>query len=150
VGVFDCYHGTLFHNLLLHELTHSLLAKSKGLVVRSITLFALGGVSQIDTESPDAKSEFWIAIVGPLSSLVIGVVCLALARALGWKTGFEPTTPAAAVLLWLGYINFILAAFNMIPGYPLDGGRVLRAMAAVDNVYRLVPPGCLSQQLCPG
>jgi Zn-dependent protease len=63
-----------FVTLLLHELTHSLLAKSKGLVVRSITLLALGEVSQIDTESPDAKSEFWIAIVGPLSSLVIGVV----------------------------------------------------------------------------
>jgi Zn-dependent protease len=63
-----------FVTLLLHELTHSLLAKSKGLVVRSITLLALGEVSQIDTESPDANSEFWIAIVGPLSSLVIGVV----------------------------------------------------------------------------
>ena len=116
-----------FVTLLLHELAHSLLAKSKGLRVRSITLFALGGVSQIETESPDAKTEFWVAIVGPLSSFAIGLVCLLLARLSGWTGGMQATTPVAAVLLWLGYINFILAAFNMIPGYPLDGGRVLRA-----------------------
>ena len=114
--------------LLLHELAHSLLAKSKGLHVRAITLFALGGVSQIEQESPDAKTEFWVAIVGPLSSLAIGVVCLLLARLAGWTTGMEAQTPVAAVLLWLGYINFMLAIFNMIPGYPLDGGRVLRAV----------------------
>jgi len=117
-----------FVTLLLHELAHSLLAKAKGLRVRAITLFALGGVSQIETESPDAKTEFWIAIVGPLSSLLIGVVCILLARLSGWRSGAEPSTPGAAILLWLGYINFILAAFNMIPGYPLDGGRVLRAV----------------------
>jgi len=114
--------------LLLHELAHSLLAKSKGLRVQSITLFALGGVSQIEQESPDAKTEFWVAIVGPLSSLAIGVVCLLLARLAGWSRGVEAQTPVAAVLLWLGYINFMLAVFNMIPGYPLDGGRVLRAI----------------------
>ncbi len=119
-----------FVTLLLHELAHSLLAKSKGLRVQSITLFALGGVSQIEQESPDAKTEFWVAIVGPLSSLAIGVVCLLLARLAGWgwKQGMEAQTPLAAVLLWLGYINFMLALFNMIPGYPLDGGRVLRAV----------------------
>jgi CBS domain-containing protein len=98
--------------------------------VQSITLFALGGVSQIEQESPDAKTEFWVAIVGPLSSLAIGIVCLLLARLAGWgwKQGMEAQTPVAAVLLWLGYINFMLALFNMIPGYPLDGGRVLRAV----------------------
>ncbi len=119
-----------FVTLLLHELAHSLLAKNKGLRVRSITLFALGGVSQIEQESPDAKTEFWIAIVGPLSSLAIGIVCLLLARLAGWgwAEGMEAQTPVAAVLLWLGYINFMLALFNMIPGYPLDGGRVLRAV----------------------
>jgi Zn-dependent protease/predicted transcriptional regulator len=119
-----------FVTLLLHELAHSLLAKSKGLRVQSITLFALGGVSQIEQESPDAKTEFWVAIVGPLSSLAIGIVCLLLARLAGWgwKQGMEAQTPLAAVLLWLGYINFMLALFNMIPGYPLDGGRVLRAV----------------------
>ena len=117
-----------FVTLLLHELAHSLLAKSKGLRVRAITLFALGGVSQIESEAPDAKSEFWIAIAGPLASLAIGVVCLLLARSSGWLPKSEPSSPLSAVLLWLGYINLMLAAFNMIPGYPLDGGRVLRAV----------------------
>ena len=121
--------GLLFFvALLLHELAHSLLAKSRGLRVRAITLFALGGVSQIESEAPDAKSEFWIAIVGPLASLVIGVVCLLLARSTGWILNSEPRTPISAVLVWLGYINLMLAAFNLVPGYPLDGGRVLRAL----------------------
>ena len=121
--------GLLFFvTLLLHELAHSLLAKAKGLRVRNITLFALGGVSQIESEAPDAMSEFWIAIVGPLTSLVIGFVCLALAWSLGWAPNSEPRTYFSAVLVWLGYINLVLAAFNMIPGYPLDGGRVLRAL----------------------
>jgi Zn-dependent protease/predicted transcriptional regulator len=117
-----------FVALLLHELAHSLLAKARGLRVRAITLFALGGVSQIESEASDAKSEFWIAIVGPLTSLAIGLVCLWIARLTGWLPGTEPSVPAIAVLLWLGYINMMLAAFNMIPGYPLDGGRVLRAL----------------------
>jgi len=121
--------GVLFFvALLLHELAHSLLAKARGLRVRAITLFALGGVSQIESEASDAKSEFWIAIVGPLTSLAIGLVCLWIARLTGWLPGTEPNIPAIAVLLWLGYINMMLAAFNMIPGYPLDGGRVLRAL----------------------
>lgn len=121
--------GVLFFvALLLHELAHSLLAKARGLRVRAITLFALGGVSQIESEASDAKSEFWIAIVGPLTSVAIGLVCLGIARLTGWLPGTEPAVPALAVLLWLGYINIMLAAFNMIPGYPLDGGRVLRAL----------------------
>jgi Zn-dependent protease/predicted transcriptional regulator len=117
-----------FLALLLHELAHSLLAKARGLRVREITLFALGGVSQIESEAPDAKGEFWIAIVGPITSVVIGVVLIAIARLSGWRSGSEPATPLVSVLLWLGYINIALATFNMIPGYPLDGGRVLRAV----------------------
>lgn len=121
--------GALFFAaLLLHELAHSLVAKARGLRVRAITLFALGGVSQIESEASDAKSEFWIAIVGPVTSVAIGLVCLWVARLTGWLPGTEPTAPAVAVLLWLGYINIMLAVFNMIPGYPLDGGRVLRAI----------------------
>ena len=116
-----------FITLLLHELAHSIVAKSRGLRVRAITLFALGGVSQIESEAPNARSEFWIAIVGPLTSLVIGGVLLGLARLAGAGTS-APSSPVDAVLLWLGYINLALAAFNMIPGYPLDGGRVLRAI----------------------
>lgn len=118
-----------FITLLLHELAHSVVAKSRGLKVREITLFALGGVSQIESEAPDAKSEFWIGVVGPLTSLLIGGVCILTARLSGWLPETEPGTPVIAVLLWLGYINLALAAFNMIPGYPLDGGRVLRAIA---------------------
>ena len=117
-----------FAALLAHEMAHSLVAKAYGLKVRSITLFALGGVSQIESEASDAKSEFWIAIVGPLSSLVIGFALLLVTRLSGWQPGTDPATPVMAVVLWLGYINIMLAAFNMIPGYPLDGGRVLRAL----------------------
>jgi Zn-dependent protease/predicted transcriptional regulator len=116
-----------FAALLLHELAHSVVAKAKGLRVRAITLFALGGVSQIESEASDAKSEFLIAIAGPLTSIAIGGACLAMARLTGWPAGSEPTAPLPAILLWLGYINVALAGFNMIPGYPLDGGRVLRA-----------------------
>lgn len=117
-----------FVALLLHELAHSIVAKAKGLRVRAITLFALGGVSQIESEAPDAKSEFWIAIAGPLTSLAIGFAFSGLARLTGWSPAAEPASPITAVLLWLGYINIALAVFNMIPGYPLDGGRVLRAV----------------------
>lgn len=118
-----------FVSLLLHELAHSLVAKSRGLRVRAITLFALGGVSEIESEAPNASAEFWIAIVGPLTSIVIGGFCVSIARASGWRSDAEPSDPVLAVLLWLGYINVGLGVFNMIPGYPLDGGRVLRAIA---------------------
>ncbi len=117
-----------FVALLLHELAHSIVAKSRGLRVRAITLFALGGVSQIESEAADAKSEFWIAIVGPLTSLLIGLVLVGGVRLSGGFRGAEPANPIVAVALWLGYINIALAFFNMIPGYPLDGGRVLRAL----------------------
>ncbi len=112
-----------FVSLLLHELAHSLVAQGHGIPVREITLFALGGVSQIEGESPDAKTEFWIAIVGPLTSFAIGLLCMGAALV-------QPgaITPAKAMLTWLGYINLSLGAFNLVPGYPLDGGRVLRAL----------------------
>jgi Zn-dependent protease/predicted transcriptional regulator len=113
-----------FISLLLHELAHSTVATSNNLPVKEITLFALGGVSQIEKDPTSAKVEFWMAFVGPLTSAVIGAVCLALARLLG-----DPSSnPWMAMLLWLGYINLMLAGFNLIPGYPLDGGRVLRAI----------------------
>ena len=117
-----------FAALLLHELAHSLVAKAYGLRVQAITLFALGGVSQIETDVPDAKTEFWMAIAGPITSAVIGMACLGTDWMIGWLPGKAPASPAVAVLLWLGYINLVLAGFNMIPGFPLDGGRVLRAV----------------------
>src|SRR6266849_6340475 len=113
-----------FVSLLLHELAHSLVATRNGLPVREITLFALGGVSQIEKNPVSAKVEFWMAFVGPLTSAVIGAVCLMLGR----LTGDPSSNPWMAMLLWLGYINLMLAGFNLLPGYPLDGGRVLRAL----------------------
>jgi Zn-dependent protease/predicted transcriptional regulator len=117
-----------FATIVIHELSHSLVARMHGLAVRSITLFALGGVSQIEKDSPDARTEFWIGIAGPLASAAIGVLCLLLALSVGWSPEAEPTAPVAVVLVWLGYINLLLAAFNMVPGFPLDGGRVLRSI----------------------
>jgi len=121
--------GMLFFvALLIHELAHSIVAKSRGLTVREITLFALGGVSQIEAEAPNAKSEFFIAIVGPLTSAIIGVACAGIARWWAGQVTAATLSPPIAVLLWLGYINIGLAIFNLVPGYPLDGGRVLRAI----------------------
>jgi Zn-dependent protease/predicted transcriptional regulator len=117
-----------FASIVVHELSHAVVAKSRGLPVRSITLFALGGVAQIEKEATDAKTEFWMGIVGPITSFLIGVICLGIALATGWKPPEFPSTPLPAMLMWLGYINIMLAVFNMIPGFPLDGGRVLRAI----------------------
>ena len=116
-----------FVTLVLHELSHALVARSRGLPVRSITLFALGGVAEIEEEAADPSTEFWMGIAGPLVSLGIGAGCLALAHGLGWVILTEPGTPALAALVWLGYINLSLAVFNMIPAFPMDGGRILRA-----------------------
>jgi Zn-dependent protease len=117
-----------FAAIVVHELSHALVAKLRGLPVKSITLFALGGVAQIEKEASDAKTEFWMGIVGPITSAVIGAVCLAGAFALSWAPNNGHQSPAASMLGWLGVINIALAVFNMIPGYPLDGGRVLRAL----------------------
>jgi Zn-dependent protease len=115
-----------FAAIVLHELSHAIVAKMRGLPVRSITLFALGGVAQIEKEAADAKTEFWMGIIGPITSFVIGMLCLAITVALGWRPPEFPQRPLPAMLMWLGYINIGLAIFNMIPGFPLDGGRVLR------------------------
>ena len=117
-----------FAALLLHELAHCLVARAHGMRVRSITLFALGGISQIESDAPDAKTEFWMAIAGPLTSAAIGILLLLIALFVGWRPGITPGNPLISVLVWLGYINVALAVFNMVPGYPLDGGRVLRAI----------------------
>ena len=118
-----------FAAIVVHELSHAVVAKSRGLPVRSITLFALGGVAQIEKEAADAKTEFWMGIIGPITSFVLGVMCLVLCVALGWNPPEFPQRPLPAMLLWLGLVNIGLAIFNMIPGFPLDGGRVLRAIA---------------------
>ena len=117
-----------FISIVVHELSHALVAKARHLPVRSITLFALGGVAQIEKEAADAKTEFWMGIVGPVTSAVIGLLCLGIALALGWRAPEFPREPLPAILMWLGIINIGLAIFNMIPGFPLDGGRVLRGI----------------------
>src|SRR5260370_1996664 len=109
-----------FISLLLHELAHSVVAKSQGLPVREVTLFALGGVSQIEQEPTSAKTEFWMALVGPLTSACIGLLCLTLRRVVG-----AASSPTTVMVSWLGYLNLALAALNLIPGYPLDGVRIL-------------------------
>ncbi len=116
--------GILFFvSLVLHELAHSVFARSRGMNVREITLFALGGVSQIEENPHSATAEFWMAFVGPLTSACIGALCVVTERIVA-----NESSPIMAMIGWLGYINLGLAAFNMIPGYPLDGGRVLRAI----------------------
>jgi Zn-dependent protease/predicted transcriptional regulator len=125
-----------FVSVLLHELAHSLMAQSQGVPVRSITLFLFGGVSDIQREPPSPRAEFLITIVGPLTSLIIGVTLLLLAGVsaspidamTGSTSSMSGLSLLSTILLWLGSINILLAVFNMIPGFPLDGGRVLRSI----------------------
>lgn len=117
-----------FASIVVHELSHAMVAKSRGLPVNSITLFALGGIAKIEKEAADAKTEFWMGIIGPITSAVLGLLFLGLSWLLGWTALSEPGTPVLAMLVWLGYINLMLAAFNMLPGFPMDGGRVMRAI----------------------
>jgi Zn-dependent protease/CBS domain-containing protein len=111
-----------FLSLLAHELSHSLLALAKGLPVHSITLFIFGGVSRIEKEAMNASTEFLVGVIGPVSSFVIGALFYGLYAVV------EKASPLGAVAYWLGFINMRLALFNLIPGYPLDGGRVLRSI----------------------
>jgi Zn-dependent protease/CBS domain-containing protein len=112
----------LFASVLAHEFGHSLVARSQGIPVRNITLFILGGVAQLEREPDSPGREAWMAIAGPLVSAVIGGVSLAAAYAL---PGPEQLV---ALLAYLGVMNLALVAFNLLPGFPLDGGRVLRAL----------------------
>lgn len=113
----------LFVSVLLHELAHSFVAQARGLPVRSITLFIFGGVSNIVREAEKPKTEFAMAVVGPLTSLVIAGVFYGIFLIVPNKLG-----PLAALLSYLALINASLAIFNLIPGFPLDGGRVLRSI----------------------
>ncbi len=112
----------LFASVVVHELAHSVVAQSQGIRVRHITLFLLGGVSALEEEPRSPGREAFMAAIGPLSSLAIAGVCLAAAAL--------ATLPeaVAAVVVYLGWMNLLLAVFNLLPGFPLDGGRVLRAL----------------------
>lgn len=116
-----------------HELAHAVTARRFGVPVHELRLFLLGGVSDLEREPPTPRAELLIALAGPAVSVLFGVTCLALAALLGaGPLGAAPaaavTTPPATVLRWLGPINLVLGTFNLVPGFPLDGGRVLRAL----------------------
>jgi Zn-dependent protease/predicted transcriptional regulator len=126
-----------FASILAHELAHSLVSQRYGIPVKSITLFIFGGVARITREPPRPMVEFKMALAGPLASLGIGVFfglltiasCGGFSRAWDFAQGIiEPPSAIALMFLWLAYINVLLAAFNMIPGFPLDGGRVFRSI----------------------
>lgn len=116
-----------FGSVLVHELMHSLVAKSEGIQIDSITLFFLGGVSQMTDEPRTPKDEFRMAVAGPASSLVLGGIFWGI-----WylsRASFTfPAQFVTGISYWLGLINILLGAFNLIPGFPLDGGRVFRSL----------------------
>ena len=112
-----------FLSVLAHELSHSLVALARGIPVRSITLFIFGGVSQLAEEAQRPISEFLVTIVGPATSLLLALVVGIL-----WYTVGSASSYLGAVLFTISAINLSLGVFNMLPGYPLDGGRVLRAL----------------------
>ncbi|SMF12920.1 Zn-dependent protease (includes SpoIVFB) [Tistlia consotensis] len=111
-------------SLVFHELSHSLVARRFGLEIRGITLFLFGGVAEMQEEPMSAKVEFWMAVAGPLASLFLAGVFYGLA-ALGQSYGAPP--PVWGIASYLGFLNLLLAGFNLIPAFPMDGGRVLRA-----------------------
>jgi Zn-dependent protease/predicted transcriptional regulator len=131
--------GALFFaSLLAHELAHSIVALQKGIAVPRITLFVFGGISEMEREPDTPETEFLIAIAGPATSLLLGIVFTSLGMTLAGEPfsaqlRSEPESalaalgPVATLLLWLGPVNLVLAGFNLVPGFPLDGGRVLRA-----------------------
>ncbi len=112
-----------FLSILLHEMSHSILARRYGIPVSSITLFVFGGVSNLNKEPDNARQEFWIAIVGPLTSIAIGLVFVIL------YVGLRSVDHGASDISGqLALINIAIGIFNLIPGFPLDGGRVLRSI----------------------
>lgn len=119
-----CGAAIFFLSLLLHELSHAMVARHFGLRVPRITLFLFGGVAELEEEPSAPKDEFWIAIAGPIMSLALALLFWIVAT-LEALVGISP--PAQAVLGYLSLINLVLAIFNMLPAFPLDGGRVLRA-----------------------
>jgi Zn-dependent protease/CBS domain-containing protein len=115
----------LFFSIVFHEMCHSLVARKYGMPMKGITLFIFGGVAEMGEEPPTPKAEFMMAIIGPISSIVIGIVFYGIyfvGRQNGWSE------PINGVVQYLAFINGLLAAFNLIPAFPLDGGRVLRSI----------------------
>jgi Zn-dependent protease len=113
----------LFLSILAHELAHSLVARANGETVRSITLFVFGGVAEIADEPDTPAKELGISLAGPVSSLVIALIFTLIKKFLG-----SASESIDASVKYLAYINLFLALFNLVPGFPLDGGRILRAI----------------------
>lgn len=126
----------LFVSVLIHELAHSVVARARGFPVEGITLFLLGGVSSLKAEARGPRDEFIIAAVGPAASLVLAGLLLLAYRVIGgnelplwlWQVETTRLTPFESVLFYLWFINLVLAIFNLLPAFPLDGGRVLRSV----------------------
>jgi Zn-dependent protease/CBS domain-containing protein len=112
-----------FASVVAHELAHSLVARTNGIPVKSITLFIFGGIAQITREATKANAELKMAAAGPACSLVLGGLFGLL-----WLFSRGISEPMGAMTLWLAQVNVILAVFNLIPGFPLDGGRVFRSI----------------------
>ena len=112
----------LFFSIVLHELSHALVARRYEMPTEGITLFIFGGVAELHNEPTSAKAEFLMAIAGPIISMALGTILLAIATA-----GGALPQPVLGVVDYLGQLNWILAIFNLVPGFPLDGGRILRA-----------------------
>lgn len=115
----------LFLSIIVHEFSHSLVARRGGVPMKGITLFIFGGVAEMGNEPSNARLEFKVAVVGPLTSIAIGLVFYGL-YTLGTRSGWSG--PVNIVVGYLSFINFLLAGFNLIPAYPLDGGRILRSI----------------------
>lgn len=126
-----------FCSVLLHELSHALVGRAHGVTIRRITLFMFGGMAHMENEPPSPRAEFFMAIVGPLTSLVIGICCVWIVAIAAGPLDIDLEQPQAALsqlgplatlLAWLGPVNIFLGIFNLVPGFPMDGGRVLRAL----------------------
>ncbi|MGE5594667.1 MAG: site-2 protease family protein [Hyphomicrobiales bacterium] len=113
-----------FASIVLHELAHSAVARAYQIPVRSITLFVFGGVAQITREAKRPLAELLMAAAGPLTSLVLGVLFLGA----WWALGAQSSRPVDHVIVWLGITNGALAVFNLIPAFPMDGGRIFRSL----------------------
>ncbi len=114
----------LFLSIVLHELAHSLVARNYGINMRGITLFIFGGVAEMENDPPSPRAEFFMAIVGPLSSAAISISLFIVAF---WAQHTGLPVEFKGVVNYLAWLNMILAVFNLVPAFPLDGGRVLRS-----------------------
>jgi Zn-dependent protease/CBS domain-containing protein len=114
----------LFASIVFHEFGHSLVARKRGIPMKGITLFVFGGVAEMSKEPPDPASEFWVAVAGPLASILLAAIFFGL-DLLGQLAGWP--VAVFGVFGYLAWINSVLVAFNLVPAFPLDGGRVLRS-----------------------